>query len=190
MQYVTYPYYCGSNLDPGEKCTCGGKEKGAALHHQELPQNKTSTVSIAALAPAVKDFDLKRLRKESGASGKDLVSVVRELYPKYDKALQSKCEHGDEYGIELRKDAKEALVARFLPGQVDNQLQAETAAAASPKRDRHRLKNSIRCRLPAALYGPFVLGLKEDGITIQEWMTAHVLHYLKQRQNQERSSTT
>ena len=38
-----------------------------------------------------------------------MVAVVQGLYPKYDKAMQSKCENGDDYGISLRPDAMRAL---------------------------------------------------------------------------------
>ena len=50
-----------------------------------------------------------------GLPAKDMVAVVQELYPKYDKTMQSKCENGDDYGISIRPDAMKALYAKFAP---------------------------------------------------------------------------
>lgn len=41
--------------------------------------------------------ELRSLRVDLGLPAKDMVAVVQELYPKYDKTMQSKCENGDDY---------------------------------------------------------------------------------------------
>ena len=38
--------------------------------------------------------DLQILRLGKGVPAQDMVELVRKLYPKYDKTLHSKCEHG------------------------------------------------------------------------------------------------
>lgn len=49
--------------------------------------------------------ELKNLRLMSGVKASQMVEVVRELYPKYDKTIQSKCERAGEYGISIQPDA-------------------------------------------------------------------------------------
>lgn len=59
--------------------------------------------------------ELMELRVGRGLPAREMVAVVQELYPKYDKTMQSKCEHGEEYGVLLRPDALTALYSRFAP---------------------------------------------------------------------------
>ena len=53
---------------------------------------------------------LKRLRLTTGLPASTLVQAVRTNYPRYDNSLQSKCEKTDEYGVELCKEAMNALI--------------------------------------------------------------------------------
>ena len=73
-----------------------------------------------------------------GLPAKDMVAVVQELYPKYDKTMQSKCENGDDYGISIRPDAMKALYAKFAPNGTKTSRR---------KKDRHRLANRVSRRL-------------------------------------------
>ena len=100
---------------------------------------------------------------------KDMVAVVQELYPKYDKTMQSKCERGDEYGIQIRKDALEALYARFAPELLK-------------KKDGHKYTCRISCRLPDADYAALLEFIRADGFdTMQAWLTYTVRNYLKRK---------
>ena len=74
---------------------------------------KEIPVPIVPEKPGEVKNDLRQLRLMCGAPVKDMVEVVRALYPKYDKVIQSKVEHGDEYGIQLRPDAMRALLYHF-----------------------------------------------------------------------------
>lgn len=74
--------------------------------------------------------ELRSLRVDLGLPAKDMVAVVQEIYPKYDKTMQSKCENGDDYGISIRPDAMKALYEKFAPGGTK---------ASRRKKDRHRL---------------------------------------------------
>ena len=105
-----------------------------------------------------------------GLPAKDMVAVVQELYPKYDKTMQSKCENGDDYGISLRPDAMKALYEKFAPGGTK---------ASRRKKDRHRLTGRITCRLEDADMEALQQRMKADGYaTAQELMTALVRQYL------------
>lgn len=88
--------------------------------------------------------ELRELRLAKQIPAKEMVAVVQELYPKYDKTVQSKCENGEAYGVSLRPDAMAALYARFAP---------ELAAAQkAPKKDNRRLTCRISARLEDADY--------------------------------------
>ena len=115
--------------------------------------------------------ELKALRLKKKIPAKDMVEVVQKLYPKYDKTVQSKCENGELYGIEIAKDAMDALYAAFDP---------ERAAARSARRkDKHRLTCSIRARLETPIYEALQQRIEAEGhATAQDWLTEKILAYL------------
>ena len=114
--------------------------------------------------------ELRSLRIEMGLPAKDMVAVVQEIYPKYDKTMQSKCENGDDYGISIRPDAMKALYAKFAP---------DGTKASKRKKDRHRLAGRISCRLEDADMEALQRRMEADGYsTAQELLTALVLRYL------------
>lgn len=57
--------------------------------------------------------ELRKLRLDGNIPMQDMVEVVREHYPKFDKPLQSKCERTKSYGVMLVPDAMELLHDRF-----------------------------------------------------------------------------
>ena len=75
--------------------------------------------------------ELRELRLSKQIPAKDMVAVVQQIYPKYDKTVQSKCENGEVYGVSLRSDAMAALYAHFAPEVVEQRKAA--------KKDAHRL---------------------------------------------------
>lgn len=117
--------------------------------------------------------ELRELRISRQLPAKEMVSVVKEIYPKYDKTMQSKCERGDEYGIRIRQDALEALYAKFDP---------EKLKKDKKKRDGHRLKCRISCRLPDEVYAELQQFIKEEGFkTMQDWLTHTVEKYIQRK---------
>ena len=163
---------CGCNLDPGEKCDCQdenkkrGRPAGTETTSGKSPENTISEPGEKSNA-GNEVVDLKTLRTSKNLSAKEMVAEVRKIYPKYDKVLQSKCEHGDVTGIELRKDAMNALVSKFAP-----ELQKK-------KKDFHRLTRRISVRLENDVYDRFVRRLAADGYaTNQDCLTALVNSYI------------
>lgn len=121
--------------------------------------------------------ELRALRLDLQLPAKDIVAVVQTLYPKYDKTMQSKCERGSEYGVDLRPDAMKALYERFAP----ERLQARRAK----KDDGHRLTHRISARLEDEDYEALQLNMEADGYaTAQEWITAMVREYNRQKGGQ------
>lgn len=117
------------------------------------------------------DNELRKLRMELGLPARDMVAVVQELYPKYDKTMQSKCENGDDYGVSLRSDAMKALYAKFAPNGTK---------ASRRKKDRHRLAGRISCRLENADMEALQRRMEADGYsTAQELLTILVRRYLQ-----------
>jgi len=117
--------------------------------------------------------ELRELRINRQLPAKEMVEVVRDIYPKYDKTMQSKCERGDEYGIQIRPDAMKALYARFDP-----------AHRSKPKKkgDGHKYTCRISCRLPDEQYFLLQKHTKADGHrTMQDWITYQVRNYLVQK---------
>ncbi len=107
-----------------------------------------------------------------------MVEVVKAIYPKYDKTVQSKCENGDAYGVSLRKDAAEAIIQKFAP-----ELKKQR------KKDGHRLTCSILCRLETHEYEALQLNIRADGYTtIQSWLTDIVKQYNEKMKNKNVST--
>lgn len=122
------------------------------------------------------DNKLRELRTEHGANARDMVKEVRKRYPKYDRSLHSKCERGDEYGVELRHDAMNLLYERFAP---------TNKPVNAPKRDFHRLTYRIYGRLTKAAYTALQQQIKADGFdSVQSWITYSVQKYLSERSGQ------
>lgn len=116
------------------------------------------------------NLDLKNIRVSKNIPAKDMVAVVKSIYPKYDKTVQSKCENGDVYGICLKDDAAKAICAKFAP-----ELRRKT--------DGHRLTCRISCRLENTEYDALLSNIRAEGYsTVQDWLT-----YIVKRYNRERS---
>lgn len=117
--------------------------------------------------------DLKDFRLRTKVSTKDMIDVVQKIYPKYDKVMQSKCENGELYGVQLAPDAMAALRAAFEP----------EAPKKTPRRDKHRLTCSIRARLETPVYEALQQRIEADGhTTAQDWLTEKILAYLAEEE--------
>ena len=115
--------------------------------------------------------ELRSLRLAKNLPVRDMVEVIKPIYPKFDKTIQSKCENGDAYGIELRKDAMEALYIAFDP---------EGLIKKRKKKDFHRLNCRISCRLEDAEYEKLKRLVEAAGYpTMQDWLSAMVRQYLQ-----------
>lgn len=119
-------------------------------------------------------LDLKKLRLEKNIPAKDMVFVVKELYPKYDKTVQSKCENGKAYGVCLLPDAEDAIRDKFAP-----ELKTKR------KKDTHRLTCRISCRLENEVYEELQRNVKSEGYsTMQDWLTDVVNRYNRNKKAQ------
>lgn len=111
---------------------------------------------------------VKEFREERGLLASQVVDVVRERYPGYDKYLNSKVENPEKYGIRLVNDAEQMLEGAYLK-----------TAPVSRKPDKRRLPHKIQCRLSKTEYDRLQHALRADGYdTVQAGIAALITQYL------------
>lgn len=117
------------------------------------------------------NIDLKHLRISKDIPAKEMVAVVKAIYPKYDKTIQSKCENGNVYGVRLQPDAENAICSKFAP-----ELKRKN-------KDGHRLTCRISCRLETVEWNALMKNIRADGYnTVQDWLTHIVRRYNKRKE--------
>lgn len=166
---------CGANLDPGEKCECKGK--GLPRCNGNSPKDSVSYAAsiVSQKSEDVKTEPLRELRISKAIPAKEMVDVVRAIFPKYDKMLQSKCERSSEYGVRIRPEAMDALAAKYAPDEVEK--------IKRKRRGGHRLTCRVTCRLEDAEYAEVVKTVREEGFdTIQSWLAFNIRKHLTARQ--------
>lgn len=118
--------------------------------------------------------DLRRLRTEHGIPAKDMADEIRRLYPKFDKTVLSKCEHGDEYGVVIKDDALAAVYAKFAPGALE--------PSKATRHGKHRLTCRVSARLDGELYAALQQQMRADGYaTTQDLLADLVRRYIETR---------
>lgn len=112
----------------------------------------------------VKDF-----REERGLMVRDIVEVMQEHYPKYDKHLHSKVERPEEYGIRLVNDAERLLEDAYA-----------STSPQSRKKDCRKLPKKIQCRVSEADFERLQHALKRNGYeTIQAGLRDLIIRFLE-----------
>ena len=120
--------------------------------------------------------DIRELRLRKQIQARDMVEVVQELYPKYDATLQSKCERGDAYGVEIKPDAAQLPMERFAADELEAQKRS--------RHGKHRLTCSVRARLPNDVFEALQVRIRADGYaTTQDWLADMVQRYLQEGQD-------
>jgi len=121
---------------------------------------------------------LRELRMASQATPQEMVDLVRVRYPKYDRTLQSKCEHTDLYGVELTYPAFRDLVIRLLGKAAWDQYKKRT--------DGHKDKKRIMIRMDDETFRRFMAQIHQDGYdTVQAWGMDHILAYINARSDDQ-----
>jgi hypothetical protein len=148
------------------------EKKEADLLAQEQPQDwaqtKEPTNNVTVLPALVNP--LRELRLKKAIKAVDMVSIVRRLYTRYDRHLQSKCEHTDKYGIELCKAAMDALITTYAPEELPPEKKPEF----------RNLPCRISCRMTVRDYNLLMDRIRADGFqTTQDWLLSHIKKYLK-----------
>lgn len=119
------------------------------------------------------DNELRDLRLRKQLPAKEIVEVVRTIYPKFDKPLLSKCENGGVYGVQLRADAMKALRVAYCPENPNGNKVS--------RHGKHRLSCCVSARLENTIYEALQRQLRADGYTtVQDLLTDLVRKYLKE----------
>lgn len=159
------------------------KEKGLPDANQHSPKKKDTSFNHSITQPQseIKRNLLREIRVSKKIPAKDMVRHVRKRYPKYDKMLQSKCEHGDEYGISIRPDAMDSLLNEYAP---------ELLAKEKHRRGGyHRLKCRLSCRVEDEDHDAFVKGIAEDGFSgINDGLLHLVKGYIQTKSGKEHAN--
>ena len=109
--------------------------------------------------------------RENGVTTDEIVDAIREVFPKHNKTLLTRCERPAEYGIELRPKAIAQLRERF--GEI------------KAKGDGHKLTNRLACRVPTSIYNAFkALAAKKD-TTVNSLIYACALERLREERDPE-----
>lgn len=118
--------------------------------------------------------EIRALRLAKNIPAKDIAETIRELYPKFDKTVLSKCEHGDEYGVVIKDDALAAVYAKFAPGALE--------PSKATRHGKHRLTCRVSARLDGELYAALQQQMRADGYaTTQDLLADLVRRYIETR---------
>lgn len=110
--------------------------------------------------------ELRDLRILSGIPAPTIADAVREIFPKFDRYLLSKCEQPDLYGVTLLPRGMKA--ARALAPEV-----------TPKKKDGHKNQFRIYCRMDQATYNRLIAQIRQDGFkTVQDWMLDQIKAYI------------
>ena len=128
---------------------------------------KAPDAILANLPADVKE--IRALRSERHIPVVDIVEVVASIYPKFDRYLLSKVEHGEEYGIRLRADAQKELMTHFKIHPED------TGTKRKPNRTKPM---RVSCRLTEKAYRLLQRELERTGKTMQSWLEGLIFQEL------------
>lgn len=123
-------------------------------------------------------LDVKDFRAERSITAMQVVEVMQERFPGYDKHLNSKVENSRKYGVRLVREAEMMLEEAFK------------ATVPEPrKRDRHKLRCKVQCRVSQTKMDALQKALREDGYdTVQAGLLHIIDKYLEGIDNEKMSS--
>lgn len=125
--------------------------------------------------------NLKQLREgKTPKENAEMIALVRERYPGFDKSLLSKCSNSEKYGVELIPEAMAILLERFGQELPPEKPQDKRTGSG------HRLSCRISARLPDADYAALQRRIEVEGYkTMQAWLADMVRQYLQKGKHYE-----
>ena len=125
-------------------------------------------------------MDVRAFQEGAGIRPKELIGVLRERYPKYDKSLHSKVCSPEKYGVRLLEQAEQLLLEEFGTGP---ECSPQTGQGNAVKRDKRRLPCRIYARLTESEYAALQQAIKASGcLTVQEYLRKLIRKDLKRRE--------
>lgn len=114
-------------------------------------------------------IQMKEFREGLSLSQRDIVDVVQESAPGFDKYLLSKVERPEKYGIRLLNEIEQTLVEAF-----------PQTAPEPRKPDRRKNPCRLYCRVGKRMYGRLQRALQADGFkTTQDGLVYIISKYLE-----------
>ena len=114
------------------------------------------------------------LKPIKGVKDKDIIAVVRGVFPGYDKTLHSKVKRGYHYGIMHKPEATEAIDAAFGL--------SPSEALETRRADTHRYTRRFTARVADEVSDELQLYAERDGYkTKQELVEVLLFAYLKRK---------
>lgn len=136
------------------------------MTHPEPQEAMEHAYTIPEVSGAV-NSRLKDYRETVGASQADIVAILKARFAKYDKTLQSKCEHTDKYGIEPCKEAFALLDMHFK---------------RTKRATHHRRQKRVMCRLSDEDYAAFKAAIEASSYqTMQAYMERSIKRFIKRK---------
>lgn len=150
-------------------------KKAAALLQQDEPQTKPNTRIVAQVPEDVKA--LRDLHERRHIPTVDVVEVVGTIYPKFDRYLLSRVEHGERTGVRLRDDAFEAVMEHFR--------ECPSAAPETPRKPHRRKPYRVACRITGDAWLALQRALVRSGRTMQDYIEELVMKALKEEDHEQ-----
>ena len=120
-------------------------------------------------------IQMKEFREGRNLSQRDIIDVVQESAPGFDKYLLSKVERPEKYGIRLLNEIEQTLVEAF-----------PQTAPEPRKPDRRKNPCRLYCRVGKRMYGQLQRALQADGFkTTQDGLVYIISKYLEERDGEE-----
>lgn len=114
-------------------------------------------------------IQMKEFREGLNLSQRDIIDVVQESAPGFDKYLLSKVERPKKYGIRLLNKIEQTLVEAF-----------PQTAPEPRKPDRRKNPCRLYCRVGKRMYGQLQRALQADGFkTTQDGLVYIISKYLE-----------
>ena len=123
-------------------------------------------------------IQMKEFRESLNLSQRDIIDVVQESAPGFDKYLLSKVERPEKYGIRLLNDIEQTLVEAF-----------PQTAPEPRKPDRRKNPCRLYCRVGKRMYGQLQRALQADGFkTTQDGLVYIISKYLEGHNGTEKET--
>lgn len=175
---------CGSYLDPCEICDCHKKENAPAA--TEAPSSDKLVITSSSLSNSHIDVNhclmLRELHKQTGAMGKEIALVVRDVFPKFNRQLLAQCESPDKYGVIIHPAAIETICKAY--GVTLRLEEPPVEVTDEPikvkKQEKRKLPHKLTVRMTESDFKRLQRRLQADGYeSVQAWIYDTVIKALE-----------
>lgn len=122
------------------------------------------------------DF-LTLLKDEKNLNNRQIAKTIKTEFPAFKRPYIDGCEHSDESGITLTKEAAFLVLNTYAPELVPKPA----------KKDTHRLHRRLQCRVDEKTYWKIMTAVEKAGYdTVQDWLDAVIRRELEDKSQKEK----